>query len=336
MITVYGGGGWGTALGNLLAGSGHDVMMLMRDEGIARSINDRHENPRYLPGIALSSGLGATTDPEILARSDIWVLAVPCQSQRSLLMKLRMLLRPKTILVNVAKGIEQDSLQCLSCVTQDALGRSGKWMNGHYAVLSGPSFALEVAGGKPTALTVACARPELALRLRDTFASQLFRCYASTDVRGVEIGGAVKNVIAIASGVCDGLGLGDNARAALVTRGLAEITRLGMALGARAGTFMGLSGLGDLMLTCAGDLSRNRRLGLRLGAGEILENILDSLGTVAEGVPTTHAVCALAGKHGVEMPIANTTELLLRGEISASGAAAMLLERSLGEELSGM
>lgn len=333
MITVYGGGGWGTALGSLLAGSGHDVSMLLRDENIARAINDRHENPRYLPGVALANGLAATTDPEILGRSDIWVLAVPCQSQRKLLDRLRTLLRQETVLVNAAKGIELDSLQCLSTVVGEALDRTKDWIAGHYAVLSGPSFALEIAQGKPAAVAVGCARPELALRLRDIFATPRFRCYATNDVRGVEIGGAVKNVIAIASGVGDGLRLGDNARAALVTRGLAEITRLGMALGAHAGTFMGLSGLGDLMLTCAGDLSRNRRLGLRLGAGEKLEDILSSLKTVAEGVPTTHAVCALAGKHGVEMPIAATTARLLRGEISASGAAAALLERSPGEEM---
>lgn len=336
MITVYGGGSWGTALGSLLAGSGHDVTMLLRDERVARAINEKHENPRYLPGIALAPGLRATTDPEILGQSGCWVLAVPCQSQRSLLMKLRHLLGPKTVLVNVAKGIELDSLQCLSQVVGEALGCNGGWLNEHYAVLSGPSFALEVAQGKPAAVVLACARPELALSLRDTFATQRFRCYASSDVRGVEIGGAVKNVIAIASGVGDGLGLGDNARAALVTRGLAEIIRLGMALGANAGTFMGLSGLGDLMLTCAGDLSRNRQLGLRLGAGENLEDILGTLSTVAEGIPTTHAVCALARTHGVEMPIADTCARLLQGRISAQKAAATLLERSPGEELSAL
>lgn len=336
MITVYGGGGWGTAIASLLAESGHPVSLLLRDESIATAINAQHENPRYLPGIKLAESLKAGTDPGILREAAIWVIAVPCQQQRLLLKRHRQLLAPHAVLVNAAKGIELASLQCLSEVARQALEKEGAWLARHYAVLSGPSFAVELAQGKPAAVVMGCADPDLALRLQAVFASSRFRCYASPDVRGVELGGALKNVIAIASGVGDGLGLGDNARAALVTRGLAEISRLGIALGARPGTFMGLSGLGDLMLTCAGDLSRNRKVGLRLGRGERLESILESLKTVAEGIPTTHAVCALADRHGVEMPIARTTARLLKGELTPVQAAKQLLERAPGEELPGI
>lgn len=332
MITVYGGGGWGTALAALLAGAGHSTCLLLRDGSLADCINNRRENPRYLLGARLPESITATTDISVLGRSDIWVLAVPCQMQRRVLENARDFRSERTVMVNAAKGFEMGTLLPLSVVTREALGLGPDAPWGNYAVISGPSFAREVAEGKPAAVSLGCADAALGMRLRDIFTTPRFRCYFSADTRGVEVGGAVKNVIAIAAGVCDGLGLGDNARAALVTRGLAEITRLGIALGARPATFMGLSGLGDLMLTCAGDLSRNRQIGLRLGRGERLDEIRAGMRTVAEGVPTTYAVCALAEKLGVEMPIANTTADLLGGRITPGDAAALLMERAPGEE----
>ena len=246
MITVYGGGSWGTALAHVLASAGREVSLLLRDEAVAAAVNERHENPRYLPGLPLAPSLRAVTDSSVLGASDVWVLAVPCQNQRGALEAARTLLRPETVIVNAAKGIELDTLKPLSVVTREALGGTEEDVRCRYAMLSGPSFAREVVENKPSAVVLGCAEETLGARLRAMFATPWFRCYSSPDVRGVELGGAVKNVIAIAAGVCDGLRFGDNARAALVTRGLAEITRLGVAMGARASTFMGLSGLGDL------------------------------------------------------------------------------------------
>lgn len=226
MITVYGGGSWGTALAHVLASAGREVSLLLRDEAVAAAVNERHENPRYLPGLPLAPSLRAVTDSSVLGASDVWVLAVPCQNQRGALEAARTLLRPETVIVNAAKGIELDTLKPLSVVTREALGGMEEDVRCRYAMLSGPSFAREVVENKPSAVVLGCAEETLGARLRAMFATPWFRCYSSPDVRGVELGGAVKNVIAIAAGVCDGLRFGDNARAALVTRGLAEITRL--------------------------------------------------------------------------------------------------------------
>ncbi len=332
MITVYGGGSWGTALGHVLASAGHETTLLLRDEEVARAVNERHENPRYLAGLPLAPSLRAVTDTAILKDSDVWVLAVPCQSQRNVLESVRELARPETVIVNAAKGIELNSLKPLSVVSAEALHETERDMRRRYAMLSGPSFAREVIENKPSAVVLGCADEELGARLRAMFATPFFRCYSSPDVRGVELGGALKNVIAIAAGVCDGLQFGDNARAALVTRGLAEITRLGVAMGARASTFMGLSGLGDLMLTCAGELSRNRQVGLRLGRGERLEDIVADMHMVAEGVKTTRAVNALARKINVDMPISSAMDSLLDGRLAPRQAAELLMSRALKEE----
>ena len=296
-IAVLGGGSWGTALAHLLAHAGHDVTLLLRDAAQAAHINAHHENPRYLRGVPLHPGIravaGSMGGPEQAAALEgvgILVLSVPCQALRAALRGLAGAVPPDCVLVNTAKGIEVSELVTAESMVRDELP-------GHlsrYAVLSGPSFALEVASCKPTAVVLGCRDERLGARLREVFSAPWFRAYSSSDVPGVELGGAIKNVIAIAAGLSDGLGFGLNARAALVTRGLAETSRLGVALGARASTFMGLSGLGDLMLTCSGDLSRNRQVGLRLGAGETLNAIAASMNMVAEGVKTTQAVYRLA------------------------------------------
>ncbi len=328
-ITVIGGGSWGTALAHLLARRGHRVVMLLRDAGLAGEISLRHENTRYMPGRALHPGLAATTDPEkALPGAEICVLAVPCQHMRAALRSLASLVPARAVPVCASKGIEASTLSRMSAVVAEEWPGQAE----SYAILSGPSFAAEVLDGKPTAVVLGCADPSLGETLREAFSSELFRAYSSTDVTGVELGGAVKNVIAIAAGICDGLDLGHNGRAGLITRGLAEICRLGAAMGARGATFMGLSGLGDLVLTCTGDLSRNRQVGMRLAAGQSLEAIAASMRMVAEGVKTTEAVCALGGILGVELPIAGALFSVLRKGASPADMVRELMTRTLREE----
>lgn len=334
-IAVLGGGSWGTALAHLLAHAGHDVTLLLRDAAQAAHINAHHENPRYLRGVPLHPGIravaGSMGGPEQAAALEgvgILVLSVPCQALRAALRGLAGAVPSDCVLVNTAKGIEVSELVTAESMVRDELP-------GHlsrYAVLSGPSFALEVASCKPTAVVLGCRDERLGARLREVFSAPWFRAYSSSDVPGVELGGAIKNVIAIAAGLSDGLGFGLNARAALVTRGLAETSRLGVALGARASTFMGLSGLGDLMLTCSGDLSRNRQVGLRLGAGETLDAIAASMNMVAEGVKTTQAVYRLAQRLGVDMPVTAAMHGVLYGNVPPREAVQALMSRQLKEE----
>lgn len=327
-IAVAGGGSWGTALAHLLAVGGHEVRLVLRDAAVAEAVNTRQENPRYLPGRELHRAVRAGTNPALLAGRDLVVLAVPCQQVRSFLEQARPHLGAGAVLVNAAKGLETGRLETVGQVAEAVL----KGLSPRYAVLSGPSFAAEVLDRQPTAVVLGCADEALGGRLRAVFSTDWFRCYSCTDVIGVELGGALKNVMAIAAGLCDGLGFGHNARAALITRGLAEMSRLGVARGARAMTFMGLSGLGDLTLTCTGDLSRNRQVGLRLGRGETLDDITASLGMVAEGVKTTQAVCALAGQLGVSAPItAAVHDILYRGK-APRAAVTELMTRALKEE----
>lgn len=334
-IAVLGGGSWGTALAHLLAHAGHGVTLLLRDAEQAAHINAHHENPRYLRGVklhpgirAVAGGMGGPEHAASLEGAGILVLSVPCQALRAALRGLAGAVPPGCVLVNTAKGIEVSELVTAESMVRDELP-------GHltrYAVLSGPSFALEVASCKPTAVVLGCRDERLGARLRETFSAPWFRSYSSTDVPGVELGGGIKNVIAIAAGLSDGLGFGLNARAALVTRGLAETSRLGVALGARASTFMGLSGLGDLMLTCSGDLSRNRQVGLRLGAGETLDAIAASMSMVAEGVKTTQAVHRLAQRLGVDMPVTAAMHGVLYGNVPPREAVQTLMSRQLKEE----
>lgn len=329
-FAVIGGGSFGTSLAHVLSCAGHDVNILLRDEKIAQDINVKKENTRYLPGIKLHSSLHATCDPRCLAEAPYWVLALPCQKQTEILKEYVPYFSEFTSLINVAKGIVLEKQMPLSMVIPPLFDLEID--SARYAVLSGPSFAHEVAMKKPTAVVLACDDAVHGERLRVLFSTHFFRCYSGTDVLGVELGGAVKNVIAIAAGICDGLDLGHNARAALITRGLAEMARLGMVMGASHNTFNGLSGLGDLMLTCTGDLSRNRQVGLRLGKGESLQQIMDSMTSVSEGIPTTHAVHALAKSLGVEMPITSVMHEVLSAHVSPSDAVRMLMERTLKTE----
>ncbi len=328
-VAVAGGGSWGTALAHVLACAGHDVTIILRDEAVAAAVNERRENPHYLPGRPLHPKVRASVDPAPLRGCELLVLAVPCQHQRRWLKDFGSLLHPDCILVNASKGLESQSCLTMSHVACEELGER---VASRYAVLSGPSFAAEVMGEHPTAVVLGCTDDTLGARLRSLFSTPFFRCYSSTDVVGVEAGGSLKNVMAIAAGVCDGLGFGANARAALVTRGLAELARIGTAMGARPLTFMGLSGLGDLTLTCTGALSRNRQVGLRLGQGETLEHIVSSLGMVAEGVKTAQAALHLAQRFGVSAPITETVCRIIHEGASPREAVTELMTRELKEE----
>jgi glycerol-3-phosphate dehydrogenase (NAD(P)+) len=328
-IAVLGGGSWGTALGHHLACQGMEVALLARDAELARGVNERNENARYLPGLFLHPALRAFTDARsALDGADICLLATPCQHLREALALAAPFLPDECIPVCAGKGIETGSLKRMSGVVADVLpGHAPR-----YAVLSGPSFAREVVEGKPTAVVAGCADAKLGRTLRAVFSGNSFRVYSSTDVAGVELGGAVKNVMAIAAGLCDGLALGHNARAALITRGLAEMSRLGVELGARASTFMGLSGLGDLVLTCTGDLSRNRQVGLRLAAGESLSEITAGMHMVAEGIKTTEAVCRLGTAAKVDLPLAGAVNRILMEGAMPLGMVQELMARALREE----
>ncbi len=325
---VAGGGSWGTALSHVLATAGHETTLVLRDEQVARAVNERHENPRYLPGRSLHRGVTATTDPHALQRCDVLVLAVPCQHQRSWLQSMKTLIPANAVVVNASKGLENGTCLPMSRVLAEELPH----LAARCAVLSGPSFAADVMDGQPTAVVLGCEDEELGSRLRALFSTPFFRCYSSTDVTGVEMGGALKNVMAIAAGVCTGLGFRANASAALVTRGLAELSRIGVAMGAKPLTFMGLSGLGDLVLTCMGGLSRNRQVGERLGRGEKLEDIVASLGMVAEGVKTAGAARMLASRFQLSAPVTEAVCRILHEGASPATAVRELMERPLKEE----
>lgn len=326
-ICVAGGGSWGTALAHLACQNGHEVTLYLRDKNVCAAINESHENVHYLPGLPLHPSLTASTDPGVL-RVPIVVLAVPCQQQRSFVTTNKNAFCRGVVLVNAAKGIEDASGLTASQFLPALLAELAPV----YTVLSGPSFAKEVLEGQPTAVVIASDNASQAACIQHLLSSASFRCYTSTDVLGVEIGGAVKNVIAIAAGLCDGLDIGTNGRAALLTRGLAEITRLGVALGAKAATFMGLSGLGDLVLTATGNLSRNRTLGLALGQGKSLEEATREIGMVTEGVKTAFAVSKLARRLGVSVPITSAVCAILDGTLTAREASIQLMSRSLGQE----
>lgn len=298
---VIGGGSWGTALAAILAAKGRDVRLWVRDPDLAGEIERVRENGRYLPGVRLDGSLRATADiAEALTGAALVVSATPSHVVRGVMTAAAPHVAAEAIIVSASKGIEEGSLKRMTEVLGEVLGRSGE---DRLAVLSGPSFAAEVVRGSPTAVTLAARDPDVAEAARAAFSSPRFRVYTSDDVVGVELGGSVKNVVAIATGIADGLEYGYNARAALITRGLAEISRLGMALGGQRLTFMGLAGLGDLVLTCTGELSRNRTVGLRLGRGESLTSILSEMRQVAEGVRSTRSVRDLASRIDVEMPI---------------------------------
>ncbi len=297
-LAVIGGGAWGSALASVAARAGAGVVLWARDPGVVAAINRRHENPLFLPGIALDPAIAATSDAAAaIAGTQAALIVVPAQFLRGALEMLAPLLPAGLPLLLCAKGIETGSLKTMSEIAGQIVP------DAPVAVLSGPSFAAEVARGLPTAVTIASRDPTLARAFVAALGTARFRPYSSRDPIGAEIGGAVKNVLAIACGIIEGRGLGDNARAALITRGLAEMVRLGLAKGADAETFRGLSGLGDLVLTCTAGQSRNYTLGLSLGRGASLSQALAGQRSVVEGVATAAAVAALAARLGIELPI---------------------------------
>jgi glycerol-3-phosphate dehydrogenase (NAD(P)+) len=324
---VLGGGSWGTALAAHLVTAGHPVRLWLRDAALARQVADEHRNARYLPGVTLPRGLEATADlSAALDGAELITVALPSPACREGYRRLGLLAAPDAVLLSATKGLDLDTLQRMSEVAREETG--GRPV----AVLSGPSFAAEVLAGQPTAVVIAAADLSLAERLQRAISTPRFRAYSSDDVVGVELAGALKNVIAIAAGILDGLGLGHNTLAALITRGLAEIARLSVACGARADTLAGLAGLGDLVLTCTGALSRNRHVGQLLGRGMTLEQALAETAMVAEGVRTAPAACALAARHGVDMPIAAQMDEVLRQGKPAREALEELMLRSLKRE----
>ena len=314
-IGVIGGGAWGTALAQVMAAE-EDVILWAREHQVVTAINVLHENPDFLPGVELSARIGATDVTDTLARADLWLVVAPAQHLRRVLNDCPVAHRPTLVLC--AKGIEAGTLHLMAEVVADVVG------NVPLAVLSGPTFAGEVARGLPTAVTLACADAALGAALVQRLARPAFRPYLSDDVVGAEIGGAVKNVLAIACGVVEGAGLGLNARAALIARGFAEMTRFGLARGARAETLAGLSGLGDLVLTCSSTNSRNFALGVGIGKGERAETLLASTRTVAEGAATAPVLVAAAHAIGVEMPIAAAVAALLEGAPVGATVNALL------------
>lgn len=334
-IVVLGAGAWGTALAvsaSLDARAGHGVTLWARDAAQVRAMRAERLNARYLPGVALPGALSLRDDvpdglAELAAAHDLVVVATPMAALRPMLHAVRDCGRP---VVWLCKGFEAATDGAPGLLGHEIQARVAPRL--HAGVLSGPSFAQEVARGQPTALVAASAHADVRQSLVEAFHGASLRVYANEDIVGVEVGGAVKNVLAIATGLCDGLQLGLNARAALITRGLAEITRLGLALGARAETFMGLSGLGDLVLTATGDLSRNRQVGLLLARGKTLQEAVISLGHVAEGVYSARTVVQRAQALGVEMPIAACVLALLEGRMQPAQAVAALMGRGPARE----
>lgn len=320
---ILGAGSWGTALAVHLGSHGHRVRLWGRDPLTVREMCARRANPTYLPDVILPEPVEPTAAlDETLAGADFVVAAVPSHGMRAVLRMAAPFVPPSAIVVSATKGLEVDTLRRMSEVVSEELRRLRLTV-----ALSGPSFALEVANRRPTALLVASSDSLAAARVQESFRGSLFRLYVTDDLVGVEIGGAMKNIIAIAAGVVESLGLGQNALAALITRGLAEISRLAYALGGRRDTLAGLSGLGDLVLTCTGSLSRNRHVGIELGKGRSLSDILAGMRMVAEGVRTTGAAMALGAQHGIELPIAAQMAAVLAGGKTPKAAVEDLMLR---------
>jgi len=314
-IAVIGGGAWGTGLAMVLGRKGtHRVRLWVYEKDVCESINQRHENEVFLRGQRIPDAVRATNSlQEALSGAGMVVSVMPSHHVRRVFREMQPHLKAEMFFVSATKGLENETLLRLTDVIREVLGvRAQNGFDPHIGALSGPSFALEVARGDPTAITIASSNAELARRVQADFSDPCFRVYTNDDVTGVEMGGALKNTIAIAAGVCDGLGLGHNSVAALITRGLAEITRLAVACGARRDTMAGLSGMGDLVLTCTGGLSRNRSVGVELGRGRKLPEIIAGMhGMVAEGVLTTNAAVDLARKMKIEMPITQQMHAIL-------------------------
>ncbi|MBB5700571.1 glycerol-3-phosphate dehydrogenase (NAD(P)+) [Ochrobactrum daejeonense] len=321
-IAVLGGGAWGTALAAMASGSGHDTWLYARDSETVEAINRTRRNPRYLGEIELPGGINASSDAAmVVGQADAVLAVIPAQAMRSGLSELSALIPRAAPIVLCAKGIERGTGRLMSEVVVEVMP------NHRIAALSGPSFATDVARGLPTAVTVACEDAADADRLAALLSGPAFRCYSTSDLKGVEIGGALKNVLAIAAGAAIGRGFGASAQAALVTRGFAELRRIGRAMGARPETIMGLSGLGDLILTCSSPQSRNYSYGLALGRGEDLTNR-----PLAEGVATAPIAAELCRKHNISAPIIDAVGALLDGKITIDEAVTALLNRPLKTE----
>ncbi len=327
-IAVIGAGSWGTAMALILARKGMTVRLWAHRQDHVDQLKANRENRVYLPGFILPDNLTISAElPEVLTGVKTVLMVVPSHGYRAVFGRLKGLLAPEEVVVSASKGIENDSLMTMTQVMEDE--RPG----GRYAVLSGPSFAREVAAGQPTAVTVAAKHLDIATQVQELFFTETFRVYTSTDVIGVELGGPLKNIVAIAAGICDGLGYGTNTRAALITRGLAEITRLAVKMGASPLTMSGLAGLGDLVLTCTGELSRNRSVGFQLGQGRTIEQVQNDMRMVAEGVKTTRSVWHLAKSMQVEMPILEQVYQVLYAGKRCREAVNTLLQRDQKEEI---
>jgi glycerol-3-phosphate dehydrogenase (NAD(P)+) len=326
-MAVIGAGAWGTALADLLGRNGHAVTLWAHEPDVALDVTTRHENSRFLSGVKLASSVHATTSlADALDGAGLVCLATPSHLLRGIVRRGVEHLDPAAIVCVASKGIEADTLALMSdVVLQEAPGRP-------VVALSGPSFASEVAAQQPTAIVAASDDEAASATVQDALSNTHFRVYTHDDIIGVELGGSLKNVMAVAAGIVEGVGLGFNSRAALITRGLAEMTRLGNALGARPSTFAGLAGMGDLVLTCTGSLSRNRAVGVAVGKGATLEEALAGKETIAEGVTTTRSAQALAAREGVEMPIVGTVHRILFDGYPARLAVQELMARELRAE----
>jgi len=324
---VIGAGAWGSALANVLGANGHAVELWAREPDVVDSVNGSRENRRFLPGVAVNAAVHATGSiSDALGDADVVIYVAPSHALREVAASGAGCVHRDAVLVVASKGIERGTLSIMSDVVADTVPSRP------VVALSGPSFAAEVANGQPTAVVAASKDLESASRVQRALSSDVFRVYTHDDVVGVELGGALKNVMAVATGIAEGLGLGFNSRAALITRGLAEMTRLGIALGAKQSTFAGLAGLGDLVLTCTGALSRNRALGMELGKGSTLAQALEGKDTVAEGVLNTISARALAEREGVDMPIVLAVHRILFEAQPARRAISELMKRELRAE----
>ncbi len=337
-VGVLGAGSWGTTLAILLTKKGIKTVLWARNHKFAKQIRENRQNTLYLPGFELPAALEITSDiSKAVTDKEVILFVVPSHGLREVAKQVSVALNDLSkspnlpyALVSASKGIENRTLLTMTEIMEEVLPSR---LSGRVAALSGPSFAKEVAASIPTAITVAASEHKLRKGLQDLFTTETLRIYTSFDLVGVQLGGALKNVMAIASGISDGMGFGTNTRAALITRGLAEMSRLGMRLGANPMTFAGLAGLGDLVLTCTGDLSRNRQVGLKLGEGKCIDNILRKMSMVAEGVKTTNSVYAMADKYSVEMPIINQVYRVLYQGINPKDAVNELLTRPPRREL---
>ena len=329
-LAIIGGGSWGTALAMVLAPRFESVTLWVYEADLASRISDSRVNDVFLPGFALPANVPVVTDlATALAGADMVLGVMPSHHARGIYTAMLPHLTPSMILVSATKGLERGSLLRISQVMEQVVGAK---FSPRVAVLSGPTFAREVAAGNPTAVVVASSSAEVARCVQDAFSGPTFRLYTNADPVGVEVGAALKNVIAIGAGICEGLGLGHNPTAALITRGLAEITRLAIAMGGQAKTLAGLAGLGDLVLTCTGELSRNRHVGKELGSGRPLGEILGSMRMVAEGVETCGSAVALGEKFGVDLPIIQQMHAVLSAGKSPKEAVRDLMERALKGE----